>query len=256
MTTLDIEPLVRQPGTAIPADLLKVARQHRWVIATSIAISVAVAAVYCVVAPKQYRSETMILVEDQKIPENFVKGVDEGNLEQRIFVIQKQVKSRTILTDIVKEFHLYPDIMEAEGMESAISALAGHIQVEMLGKGPRANFIGRTSLDAFTVSFVHEDPATAMQVTTRVSAKFIEQNLRMREETAEGTTEFFDEEVVRAKAELERKENEISEFKSGHMGKLPQQIEPNLRALDRLQSELNAGNESIRRTSVRLALVD
>jgi succinoglycan biosynthesis transport protein ExoP len=256
MPTLEIESPARQAGAAMPVDLFKTARQHLWIITTSIALSVAAAVVYCVVAPKQYRSETMILVEDQKIAENFVKGVDEGNLEQRIFVIQKQVRSRAILTDIVNEFGLYPEITAAEGMESAISTLAGNIMVEMLGKGPRANFVGRTSLDAFTVSFVHEDPGTAMEVTARVAAKFIEQNLRMREETAEGTTEFFDEEVVRAKAELERKENEISQFKAAHMGKLPQQIEPNLRALDRLQSELNAGNEAIRRNSDRLALVD
>ncbi|WP_447603627.1 GumC family protein [Nitrospira sp. Nam80] len=256
MRTLDLDPQPRASATAIPTDLLKVAGQHKWTIVGSIIISVMVASIYCIVAPKQYRSETMILVEDQKIPENFVKGVDEGNLEQRIFVIQKQVRSRAILTDIVKEFRLYPDIMATEGMESAISTLAASILVEMLGKGPRANFVGRTSLDAFTVSFVHEDPGTAMQVTARVAAKFIEQNLRMREQTAEGTTEFFDEEVVRSKAELERKEDEISQFKSVHMGKLPQQIEPNLRALDRLQSELNAGNETIRRTSDRLALVD
>jgi polysaccharide chain length determinant protein (PEP-CTERM system associated) len=255
MTTFEIEP-ARLPAATTPSDLLKVARQHRWAIAGSIAACVALAGVYCVVAPKQYRSETMILVEDQKIPENFVKGVDEGNLEQRIFVIQKQVRSRAILTDILKEFHLYPDITADEGMDAALATFAGNISVEMLGKGPRANFVGRTSLDAFTVSFVHEDPGTAMQVTARVAAKFIEQNLRMREQTAEGTTEFFDEEVVRAKAELERKENEISQFKSVHIGKLPQQMEPNLRALDRLQSEMTAGNETLRRTSDRLALVD
>lgn len=257
MTTLDSEPQAKQAGAAIPTDILKVVRQQKWIIVVSIAVSVTVAAIYCVVAPKQYRSEMMILVEDQKIPENFVKGVDEGgSLEQRIFLIQKQIRSRTILTQIVKEFHLYPEIIAAEGIESAIATLAANMMVEMLGKGPRGNFVGRTSLDAFTVSFVHEDPNTAMQVTARVAAKFIEQNLRMREETAEGTTEFFDEEVVRAKAELERKENEISHFKSIHMGKLPQQVEPNLRALDRLQSELNAGGDGIRRTADRLALVD
>src|SRR3712207_4650026 len=103
-----MEPYVKPVAAAIPPDLLKAARQHAWMIMLCVALSVTVAAVYCVVAPKQYRSETMILVEDQKIPENFVKGVDEGNLEQRIFVIQKQVRSRTILTEIVKEFHLYP----------------------------------------------------------------------------------------------------------------------------------------------------
>ncbi|MCE3223314.1 MAG: putative Lipopolysaccharide biosynthesis protein [Nitrospira sp.] len=256
MSTFDIESHAIQSAAAIPTDILKVARQHKWMIIACIALSVTVAAIYCVVAPKQYRSEVMILVEDQKIPENFVKGVDEGHLEQRIFLIQKQVRSRTILTGIVKEFHLYPDVTESEGIESAIASLAGNIMVEMLGKGPKGNFVGRTSLDAFTVSFVYDDPTIAMQVTARVAEKFIEQNLRMREETAEGTTEFFDEEVVRAKAELERKEDEISQFKSIYMGKLPQQIEPNLRALDRLQSELNVGSDGIRRTSDRLALVD
>ena len=256
MTTLDMGSQAKQATAAIPTDILKVVRRHKWMIVFCTAISLTVAAIYCVVAPKQYRSEVMILVEDQKIPENFVKGVDEGNLEQRIFLIQKQVRSRTILTEIVKEFHLYPDIIASEGIESAIASLAANIMVEMLGKGPKGNFVGRTSLDAFTVSFVYQDPSIAMQVTAQLAAKFIEQNLRMREETAEGTTEFFDEEVVRSKADLERKENEISQFKAIHMGKLPQQIEANLRALDRLQSELNAGTDAIRRTSDRLALVD
>src|SRR5687768_17071844 len=154
MSTFDIESHAIQSAAAIPTDILKVARQHKWMIIACIALSVTVAAIYCVVAPKPYRSEVMILVEDQKIPENFVKGVDEGHLEQRIFLIQKQVRSRTILTGIVKEFHLYPDIIASEGIESAIASLAGNIMVEMLGKGPKGNFVGRTSLDAFTVSFV------------------------------------------------------------------------------------------------------
>src|SRR5688500_15915594 len=183
MTTLDMESQAKHGPAAIPTDILKVVRRHKWMIVFCIALSVTVAAIYCVVAPKQYRSEVMILVEDQKIPENFVKGVDEGHLEQRIFLIQKQVRSRTILTGIVKEFHLYPDVTESEGIESAIASLAGNIMVEMLGKGPKGNFVGRTSLDAFTVSFVYDDPTIAMQVTARVAEKFIEQNLRMREET-------------------------------------------------------------------------
>lgn len=256
MTTFDTERQIEQPHSGLPRDFLSVARHQKWIIVACILLSVVAAATYCLIATKLYRSETMILVEDQKIPENYVKGVDEGNLEQRIFVIQKQVRSRAVLTDIVNEFHLYPDLVKKEGPEAAVSALANGIMVEMVGKGPRGNFVGRSSLDAFTVSFIHESPRTAMEVTARVATRFIEQNLKTREQTAEGTTEFFDEEVLRAKAELERKENEISQFKSQHVGKLPQQIESNLRALDRLQGDLKSSTESSQRLSDRLALVE
>ncbi len=67
--------------------------------------------------------------------------------------------------------------------------------VEMVAKGPRGNFVSRSSVDAFTVSFSHEDPGTAMKVTSRIASKFIEENLKAREQTAEGTTEFLDYEV-------------------------------------------------------------
>lgn len=256
MTIFDADRQIDQTHSGLPRDILSVARHQKWIIVACILLSVVAAATYCLIATKLYRSETMILVEDQKIPENYVKGVDEGNLEQRIFVIQKQVRSRAVLTDIVNEFHLYPELLEKEGPESAVSALANGIMVEMVGKGPRGNFVARSSLDAFTVSFLHESPRIAMEVTARVAEKFIEQNLRTREQTAEGTTEFFDEEVLRAKTELERKENEISQFKSLHVGKLPQQIESNLRALDRLQIDLKASTESSQRLSDRLALVE
>lgn len=198
----------------------------------------------------------MILVEDQKVPENYVKGVEEGNLEQRIFVIQKQVRTHAVLADIVKEFNLYPELKTEGHIEAATSELAAIITVEMMAKGPRGNFVGRSSLDAFTISYVHEDPRTAMLVTQRVATRFIEENLKAREQAAQGTTEFFDDEVQQSKRELEQKEDELSQFKSRHAGQLPQQIEANLRALDRLQNDLKANHENIQRLSDRQTLLE
>jgi capsular exopolysaccharide synthesis family protein len=94
-----------------------------------------------------------------------------------------------------------------------------------------------------------------MKVTDWLALKFIDENLKAREQTAESTTEFLDDEVRKAKLELERREDAVSRFKSVHMGELPQQMEANLRALDRLQSEINQVNESIQRLSDRLSLV-
>jgi uncharacterized protein involved in exopolysaccharide biosynthesis len=220
-----------QPNTspiepsAIP-EILEVAWRRKWLIVACVFAALAAAGMYCLVATKQYRSETLILVEDQKIPEQYVQGVAEGNLEQRIFIIQKQLTSRALLGDLVKEFNLYPDIVARYGLEGGTAMLAQALLVEMIGKGQRGNFVGRSGIDAFTVSFAHEDPLIAMKVTGQLASKFIEENLKARERVAAGSTEFFDAEVRHAKIELERKEDQISQFKSSHSGELPQQVGP------------------------------
>jgi succinoglycan biosynthesis transport protein ExoP len=256
MNTMNLQAASGQPGTLLLREYWNLLLRHKWIIIGSVVFCLAVAGLLCKVLPKWYRSETLILVEDQKVPENVVKGIVEGNLEQRIFVIQRQIMSRTLLGEIVNELNLYPEEVAAYNVDAAIAKVKSTIRVEMVAKGPQGNFVSRTGLDAFTVSFAHEDPAIAMKVTARLASNFIEANVKSREEMAEGTTEFLDYEVTTAKRDLDRKEDEISQFKSKHMGKLPQQTEANLRALDRLQNDLETTNESIRRLSDRLALVD
>ena len=244
-----------QSAIVLLREYIDMARRRKWVIIGTIVMGLAAAWTYCLIAPKLYRSEAMVLAEEPKIAESYVQGVVEHNLEQRIFVIQRQVTSHGLLGAAVKEFNLYPEINEEYGLDAAIGVLADAVTVEMVAKERRGNFIGRSGIDAFTIAFLHEDPGTAMKVTDWLASKFLEENLRSREQTAESTAEFLDDEVRKAKLELERREDAISRFKSVHMGELPQQMEANLRALDRLQNEINAVNETIQRLSDRLSLV-
>ena len=255
MSRIEIQRQDSQSGIEVLREYASIAWRRRWTMVSTIVITMVIALAYCLLAPKLYRSETLILVEDQKIPESYVQGVVEGNLEQRIFVIQRQVTSQGLLREAVKEFGLYPKLVQEYGIEAAIGAAADAIVVEMVGKELRGNFVGRSGIDAFTIAFQHEDPGIAMKVTDWIAAKFINVNLKAREQTAESTTEFLDDEVRMAKLELERREDEISRFKSAHVGELPQQMEANLRALDRLQTEINAVNESTQRLSDRQLLV-
>ncbi len=255
MSMVGIEPRESQSGIEVLRGYASIAWRHRWIMMSAIVIAMVAAWAYCLLAPKLYRSETLILVEDQKIPESYVQGVSEGNLEQRIFVIQRQVTSQGLLREAVKEFNLYPKLVQEYGIEAAMGFASDSIVVEMVGKELRGNFVGRSGIDAFTIAFLHEDPGTAMKVTDWLASKFINMNLKAREETAESTTEFLDDEVRMAKLELERRETEISRFKFAHVGELPQQMEANLRALDRLQTEINAVNEGTQRLSDRQLLV-
>ncbi len=74
-------------------------------------LSIAAAAVLCQILPKSYRSDTLIIVEDQKIPESYVQGIVGGSVEERLTMIEQQVMSRTLLTQILGEFELVPPIL-------------------------------------------------------------------------------------------------------------------------------------------------
>lgn len=252
----DVTPRFDQSGTAMIREYAAIAWRSRWLILGCIGVSVVLAWLYCMVAPKYYRSETLILAEEPKGLENMVQGAGEGNLEQRIFLIQRQILNRNFLVPIIKEFNLYPKALEKQDEDLAAQQLAEAVTVEMIKKERGGGFVGRGGVDAFTVSFMHEDPGIAMQVTARIAAQFIEENTKEREKSAEGASEFLDDEVRAMKLELEKKEEQVSRFKSEHIGELPQQTDANLRMLDRLQSDINSVNEGIQRHSDRLAMLD
>jgi len=242
-----------QSGAAIMHEYLGIAQRSKWLILGCVAVSVALAWSYCLIATKYYRSDALLVVEEPKTLEGVVQKAVEDKFEQRLFLVQRQIMSLNFLSSIAKEFDLYPETRE-EGDENApVLMLAGATQVERVKVDPS---MGLQGVEAFTVSFMHPDPVTAMKVTKRLAEKFIEDNNREREKDVEGTVEFLDDELRGLKLELEKKEEQISQFKTVHIGELPQQTDANLRALDRLDIEIATVNENVQRQTDKLALLD
>lgn len=214
-----------------PRDLWYVAVRRKWLISITVVMSLGIAWAVCVVTPKVYRSNTLIMVDNQKIPENYVHSVVGGSVSERIVTIQQQVLSRTVLSSVIDEFDLYHDGAGGEGREAAIEGMRKKIKIETKG-GP-----GVAHVDAFSISFSHTDPVIAQKVTAKLASQFIDQNLRSREQLVEGTTEFLTTELQRASNSLEEQEKAIAAFKKKHMGELPGQTDANLHTLTRLQRE-------------------
>lgn len=227
--------------------------RKKWLALAIFFLAMSVATVLCFILPKTYRSSTLIVVEDQKIPENYVKGIVGSNIEERLTMIQQQVMSRTLLSQVIEEFKLYQDEVRKEGIETVVERVRKGIKVEMFGTTGAG---GRGSIEAFKISFAHENPILAMKVTAKVASQFIEQNLKVREQLVEGASEFIEQELNFAKTRLESQEQAISAFKSKYMGELPGQTEANLRALDRLQSDRTAITEALSRLNDRLGMVE
>ena len=62
--------------------------------------------------PSIYESSSTILIEEQQIPQDFVRTTVTGFADERIQSITQQILSRTKLWEIIKQFDLYPDLRE------------------------------------------------------------------------------------------------------------------------------------------------
>src|SRR5690242_16188879 len=185
-------PRAEQSGTAIMHEYLGIAQRGKWLILGCIVVCVLLAWSYCLIATKYYRSEALLVVEEPKILESMVQKAVDDKFEQRLFLVQRQIMSLNFLGSIAKEFDLYPELREGGDENAPVFMLAGGTVVERVKLDPSA---GLNNVEAFTVSFMHPNPKTAMQVTQRITEKFLEENTREREKDVEGTVEFLDDEL-------------------------------------------------------------
>ena len=243
-----------EPTSSLSFEDIKAAIfKQKWLVIGVFLACVTAAGILCVVLPPSYRSQTLILVESQKIPENYVQALVGPTIEERLNSIQQQVMSRTVLTQMVQEFDLYAEEVRRKGMEMVVERLRKDITVTtMAAKSQRST----SSIDAFSISFAHESPVTAMKVTAKLASNFIEENLKVREQLVEGASEFLEQELALAKDRLESQERSISQFKTKYMGELPEQVQVNVSALDRLQLQQGTTSDALQKATDRLTLME
>ena len=98
----------------------------------------------------------------------------------------------------------------------------------------------------FTISYIGRDPNVVTTVANRLASQFIEENLKIREQQAVGTTEFLATELAAAKAKLDQLETAVTQYKRRFMGELPEQRESNIKILEQLQNQYQRVGESLR----------
>jgi polysaccharide chain length determinant protein (PEP-CTERM system associated) len=242
-------------------DLLEIVSRRKWVLMAPVLAGLLIGGLLGFLLPPSYRSTTLILVEQQQVPESYVTPTDRTPFSERLNTIKQQILSRTKLEQIIKDFNLYRDedtvssrnpvkrilanAFKGRGAkEDLIERLRDDIEIKVMGESKRGG-------DAFSINFTGRDPEVTMQVTNTLASFFIDENLKAREEYAEGTSEFLANELERAKHELTEQERSLRRFKEYYMGSLPEQLDANLRTLDRLQIDLQVTTNSVKNAEER-----
>jgi polysaccharide chain length determinant protein (PEP-CTERM system associated) len=204
-----------------------------------ILICVLVGGILFVVTPKKYQSTTTILIIPQRVPESYVHTTVSLRIEDRLASMRQQIMSRTRLLSLMQELKLFDRKNDKRSDDELIEQVRKQIELQIRGS------------DSFVLSFTHENKQLAMLTTSKMASFFIDENLRIREQQAVGTSDFLESQLQEMKSKLETQENIVKQYRTRYMGQLPQQLEANIAALNRWQDQFRSVSDAIRSTEDR-----
>ena len=104
----------------------KMGLRRKWYVIIPLVVSIIVSFGVYKNLPKAYRSTTVILVQAQRVPESYVRPTLTESVSERLNTISQEIFSRTRLERVIKEFNLYPSLVNKLHMEEIVDMIVGH----------------------------------------------------------------------------------------------------------------------------------
>ena len=188
----------------------------------------------------RYTSQTLVLVEGQKVSDNLVKPAVAEDLNQRLSTMKEQILSRSRLEPIMQKFGLYKEEMKKVPIEDLIDQMRSKIVVSPIHGA-------NDSTPGFYISFTADNPKLAQDICSEITSLFMEENLKLREERAVGTTDFLASQLEESKRNLDEQDAKLAAFQRKYIGQLPGQEQVNMSMLTTLKSQLDSVTAALNR---------
>ena len=192
----------------------------------------------------RYTSKALVLADQQRISDSYVRPVVTEGLVERLTVMQEQILSRSRLEPLIKQFGLYKDQVDQETAEGLVGLMRADITVVPVRSVDQSKEV---DLPGFYINFTADSPRLAQQVCSVITSMFIEEDLHFRERTAQGTTSFLESQLADAKRKLDEQDAKLAGFKRNNMGDLPDETQTNLNLLTSLNTQLEVATQALNR---------
>jgi protein tyrosine kinase modulator len=223
-------------------DYLAILSRRRWLIIIAAILGATGGYTLSSILPKCYTSHTVILVERPTVPDSYVKPVVSEDLNQRLASMKEQILSRTRLQHLIEQFGLYRKDATRVPMEELVERLRKSITVTPLS--PMAG-IRSPELPGFSVDVTMGEARLAQQICTEITSMFMEQNLHVRQQQAEDTTQFLAQQLEEAKVKLDDQDAKLAALQSRYIGELPEDEKTNLTLLMGMTPRVEAATQAL-----------
>ncbi|MDD4905020.1 MAG: lipopolysaccharide biosynthesis protein [Methylobacter tundripaludum] len=243
-----------EPYTKTLADYLDLVKRRKYyIVVTWLLVSlISVAVAYNL--PKIYRSTATILI-DAPIPTSLLDSTVSEFADEQVQSIYQRVMTTDNVLSIIESTGLYDDIKDGFTRSDLADIFKGNTDVKLATSSltPQANS-GMAEI-AFNISFSDNDAIKAKEVADKLTALFIEQNDKARTQRAIRATDFLMEESDKLNRELQEIDGKIAKYKEQNNFSLPEQVQGNIAAIDRMENEMRDTDSQIRTTKERIAFL-
>ena len=208
--------------------------------------------------PPTYRSTGTILIEQQEMPEDFVRSAITSYADQRIQVISQRVMTSSNLLDIIGKYDLYPEARRTKAREAIVADMRNDIKLEMISADvmdPRQGRATKATI-AFSVSFVNRSPQVAAAVANELTSLYLRENLESRKQQAEGTADFLNTEAARIGRPGHGIGTEFGRFQGKNANSLPEYAQLNLQLASRAQDDMRELDSRVRALDQQIVFSD
>ncbi len=226
--------------------------KQRWLLIIPFCIAMAVGMYLAVKLPKIYEASTLILIMPQRVP-------------SELCTVHRDHRHR-----FAHQHHLRADfepLQPGEDYRKIRSFFGPEIQRHVSGR-----YGGRRCAKRIEVKVNRADrqrtpmpfqyllkgphPKSSWRLPISLPASFIDENLKVREAQAVGTSDFLADELITKRQRLEEVEQKLREYRRQYMGELPEQLDANLRILERIQTQLSEREKTLRDEKSRLVVIE
>lgn len=211
-------------------------------------VLLALAGMASLMLPNYYDAGTLLSIQAPKISSKLIETPSKEDMRERLESVAQNILSRSQLETILNNFDLYPTIGGIGRAELATAKFRSHIGIQ-----PVTTATGVELLQVFKLSFRHSDPLVAYEVIKALSNLFVEESLLGNKNEIEGTEEFLDSELRKARQTLESTEQQVQQFIRENFTRLPEHLDAAIARLGNLQAQLQTNAQVLSANSLRRA---
>ena len=231
-------------------DILR--RNVSWLIGP-VFLGLVVSTMVAYLLPDSYVSRAVIRIVPQQISDLVVQNVSSQDMTGRIESLAQTIKSRTTLTNLIESNGLYKNELKREPMEDVVSIMRDAIGIHPsmgLSSGPNKAAL------ILEITFKYRDRIMANKICADLVTQFQSSTSSGSDNSQRSANTFLNSERDKAKAELDKAEQQLADYRGRHAGALPEEMQGNIAQMSAVQQRLNSLSDGATRASERRLMLD
>ncbi len=172
-----------------------------------------VAVIVALLQPRLYEAKSTIFIEKSTVSKLVSQLALTPSVANEINFLNSAITSRDLLLKVFADLNIKTDRQNPAQLESMINSFKADTKVKVQSEGDSDGSRG-----LFIVTYLGDNPKFSSDYVNALVKRYIEENVSIKQEEASGASRFLAEAIKDYKAQLDKAEAALSEFRNSRAG--------------------------------------